>query len=128
LRRTWDNHAQITGLLVFVKRGSIFQCFVGACIACTFLVVQTWHRPYVEHMDNLLKVSVQTRVGFNHIHAHSIDCSVARTVLCSMQLVCACLVGQIVYWRTIISEEAKLDRGWHLAGGGRSAAFHDSLP
>jgi hypothetical protein len=26
--------------------------------------------------------------------------------------------AKLVYWRTIISEEAKLDRGWHLAGGG----------
>ena len=68
-------YAQITGLLVFVKRGSIFQCFVGACIACTFLGVQMWHRPYVEHMDNLLKVSAQTRVGFTHIHTHTAVCS-----------------------------------------------------
>jgi hypothetical protein len=110
LRRTWDNHAQITGLLVFVDRGSIFQCFVGACIACTFLVVQTWHRPYVEYMDNLLKVSVQTRVGFNHIQALHIVCSVARTVLCR-----TCLHESLVCnWRTIKSEEAKLDCRWQV--------------
>ena len=43
----------ITGLLVCVDRG-IFWCFVGAWIACKFLVAQTtvscW--PYVERLDN----------------------------------------------------------------------------
>ena len=45
----------LTGLLIFIKQGSIFQCFAGQCIACTFLAVQLWHMPYVEHTDNILK-------------------------------------------------------------------------
>jgi hypothetical protein len=45
----------LTGLLVFVEQGSIFQCFVGACIACAFLAVQLKFWPYNEHTDNVLK-------------------------------------------------------------------------
>jgi hypothetical protein len=41
----------LTGLLVFVDQGGIFQCFVGACIACAFLAVQLKFWPYVEHVS-----------------------------------------------------------------------------
>jgi hypothetical protein len=45
----------LTGLLAFIDQGSIFQCFVGACIACTFLTVQLKFWPYANHTDNVLK-------------------------------------------------------------------------
>jgi hypothetical protein len=45
----------LTGLLVFIDQGSIFQCFAGQCIACAFLAVQLKFWPYAEHFDNVLK-------------------------------------------------------------------------
>ena len=44
-----------SGLLVFVDQGSIFQCFVGTCVAFAFMVIQVTTWPYLERGDNLLK-------------------------------------------------------------------------
>ena len=46
----------LTGLLVFIDQGSIFQCFAGQCIACAFLAMQLKFWPYADHTDNVLKV------------------------------------------------------------------------
>lgn len=45
----------ISGLLVFVDQGSIFQCFAGSCIAFAFFAIQVTTWPYTEKADNLLK-------------------------------------------------------------------------
>jgi hypothetical protein len=45
----------LTGILVFIKRGTIFQAFTGGCIAVVFLGVHCWVWPYKEQTDNALK-------------------------------------------------------------------------
>jgi len=47
----------LTGLLIFIDQGSIFQAFCGGCVAFLFFAVQCSARPYANTEDNILKVS-----------------------------------------------------------------------
>eukprot|EP01047_Picozoa_sp_COSAG01_P014853 COSAG01_NODE_733_length_13988_cov_1136.208150_4_plen_420_part_00 len=45
----------LTGLLIFVRPGSIAQCYVATITAFVFCVIQTKWMPYAEPKDNYLK-------------------------------------------------------------------------
>ena len=46
----------LTGLLIFIDQGSIFQAFCGGVVAFVFFAVQCAVRPYVSVSDNVLKM------------------------------------------------------------------------
>eukprot|EP01051_Picozoa_sp_SAG22_P006365 SAG22_NODE_413_length_10849_cov_6.078977_7_plen_1231_part_00 len=52
----------LTGLLVFVDQGSIFQCFVGAVISFAFFAVQVACRPYAQASENLIKAVAEAQL------------------------------------------------------------------
>jgi hypothetical protein len=52
----------LTGLLAFINQGSIFQCFVGACIAFAFFAVQLTFMPYADITDNVLKAVAEAQL------------------------------------------------------------------
>lgn len=45
----------LTGLLIFIDQGSIFQAFCGGVVAFVFFAVQCMARPYASVTDNILK-------------------------------------------------------------------------
>jgi hypothetical protein len=52
----------LTGLLIFVDQGSIFQAFVGACVAFGFFAAQVKCEPFVNPIDNLLKAVAEAQL------------------------------------------------------------------
>lgn len=52
----------LTGLLIFVAQGSVFQAFAGACIGCCFLATQARYRPFAETQDNVLKAVAEAQL------------------------------------------------------------------
>ena len=52
----------LTGLLIFVSRGSMFQIVVTACMCAVFGTTTAWVQPYAEPAANLFKVA--TEVSF----------------------------------------------------------------
>jgi NADH:ubiquinone oxidoreductase subunit 3 (subunit A) len=52
----------LTGLLVFVDQGSIFQCFAGACVSFVFFAIQVVTLPYKEWADNILKATAEAQL------------------------------------------------------------------
>jgi hypothetical protein len=51
--------AIITGLLIFFKKGSIFQLVVAMITSLGFLSVVAWFQPYVSRAANLFKVATE---------------------------------------------------------------------
>jgi hypothetical protein len=52
----------LTGLLIFVDQGSVFQAFVGGCVAFVFFAVQVKCEPFVNPIDNLLKAAAEAQL------------------------------------------------------------------
>lgn len=52
----------LTGLLIFVDQGTVFQAFVGVCIAFAFFAVQVRCWPYTNQADNWLKSCAEAQL------------------------------------------------------------------
>ena len=52
----------LSGLLVFVEQGSIFQCFAGSCVAFAFFAIHVVTWPYIEKADNILKAVAEAQL------------------------------------------------------------------
>eukprot|EP01052_Picozoa_sp_SAG31_P028609 SAG31_NODE_2776_length_5105_cov_2.652817_6_plen_154_part_00 len=52
----------LTGLLIFVDQGSVFQAFIGGCVSFSFFAIQVKCQPFKEDIDNLLKAVAEAQL------------------------------------------------------------------
>ena len=65
----------ITGLLLFFKKGSVFQLVAAMLLALAFLAVAAWFQPYASRSANLFKVATEVTSSRLVLAAQFIDIS-----------------------------------------------------
>ena len=56
--------AFLTGILMFLKRGSLFQLVIAILVCASYLAGAAWYQPYRSRATNIFKVGTEIALLF----------------------------------------------------------------